>query len=100
MVCFKLLYMDNLWLVGDKGKKLHRTSAEQLRKKKKKDTSGLEGDLEVKLWQIYMRWSLEEWREIKKWGEAVPFLTSSKHNGTEKSHNKFESLQLLLLHGK
>lgn len=36
MVCFKLLYMDNLWLVGDKGKKLHRTSAEQLRKKKKK----------------------------------------------------------------
>lgn len=54
MVCFKLLYMDNLWLVGDKGKKLHRTSAEQLRKKKN-DTSGLEGDLEVKLWQIYMR---------------------------------------------
>lgn len=33
MVCFKLLYMDNLWLVEDKGKKLHRTFAEQLRKK-------------------------------------------------------------------
>lgn len=32
----------------------------------------------------------------------MPFQSSSKHreNGTGKSHNKFESLRLLLLHGK
>lgn len=64
MVCFKLLYMDNLWLVEDKGKKVdterlvQNQSTEPLQsssEKKKKATSGLASDLAVKPWQNYMR---------------------------------------------
>lgn len=66
MVCFKLLYMDNLWLVEDKREKVdterlaQNQSTEPLqsssgKKKKNKVTSDLASDLEVKLWQNYKR---------------------------------------------
>jgi len=46
MVCFTLLYMDNLWLVGYKGKKLtlrgmYRTKAQNLCRAAQKKLQGV-----------------------------------------------------------